>query len=50
MNLSEFRAKFDGLCGPYLNEVGTEKFAGALLSLEEANSLRSVLALSHGDA
>ena len=49
MNQAEFRAKFDGLCAPYLSEAGMEKFAGALLSLEEANSLRSVLALSHGD-
>jgi len=49
MNQAEFRAKFDGLCAPYLSEAGMEKFAGALLSLEEANSLRSVLALSHGE-
>ncbi|PIW27383.1 MAG: MmgE/PrpD family protein [Rhodospirillales bacterium CG15_BIG_FIL_POST_REV_8_21_14_020_66_15] len=50
MDQAEFRAKFDGLCAPYMSQAGMEKFAGALLSLEEANSLRSVLALSHGDA
>jgi 2-methylcitrate dehydratase PrpD len=50
MDQSEFRAKFDGLCGPYLSGPGMDKFAGALLSLEEANSLRSVLALSHAEA
>lgn len=49
MTQGEFRAKFDGLCGPYLSEDGVDKFAGALLSLEEANSLRSVLALSQGE-
>ena len=50
MNPTEFRAKFDGLCAPYMNADQVEKFAGALLSLEEANSMRSVLALSHGEA
>ena len=50
MNPTEFRAKFDGLCAPYMNADQVEKFAGALLSLEEANSMHSVLALSHGEA
>ena len=50
MDEGEFRAKFDGLCAPYLSEAELEKFAGALMALEDANSLRSVLALSHGEA
>lgn len=48
MDLAEFRAKFDGLCAPYLSKDKMDRFAGAILALEEANSLRSVLALSQG--
>jgi len=46
MSEAEFRDKFDGLCAPYLAGDGTEKLAAAILSLEEANSVRSVMALS----
>ncbi|MAH83246.1 MAG: MmgE/PrpD family protein [Rhodospirillaceae bacterium TMED8] len=41
-----FQDKFDGLCAPYLGEEQSSKFADALLHLEEANSLASIMALS----
>ena len=41
----EFRAKFDGLAAPYLSEAGAERLAGALLALEQANSIRTITAL-----
>ncbi len=50
MSQAEFRAKFDGLCRPYLSEVGTQRFATAILDLDNAASLRGVLALSGGAA
>lgn len=51
MTDDEFRAKFDGLAAPYLSEAGAERFTQAILSLEQANSVRSITALAHpGDA
>jgi 2-methylcitrate dehydratase PrpD len=46
MTEEEFRGKFDGLCEPYLGSEQSGKLADALMHLEEANSLRSVMALS----
>ncbi len=43
---SEFRAKFDGLCAPYLGETQAGRLADSLLALEQANSLDAVLALA----
>lgn len=42
----EFRLKFDGLCEPYLGAERTARLADALLSLEQANSMQSVMALA----
>ena len=42
----EFRAKFDGLCRPYLGAESRDRLAEALLSLERANSVHAVMALS----
>ena len=47
---AEFRFKFDGLCEPYLGAEGTSKLANALLSLEQANSVRAVMTLAHVEA
>ena len=46
MSEDQFRGKFDGLCEPYLGHERSGKLADALMRLEEANSLGSVLALS----
>ena len=46
MSEDQFRGKFDGLCEPYLGQERSGKLADALMRLEEANSLGSVLALS----
>ncbi|MEK9721947.1 MAG: MmgE/PrpD family protein [Rhodospirillaceae bacterium] len=46
MDADEFRAKFDGLCAPYLDEARRGRRADALLHLEEANAVASVFALS----
>jgi 2-methylcitrate dehydratase PrpD len=45
---SEFRAKFDGLCAPYLGEQGAHRLADSLLALEQANSVHAVMALAQG--
>ena len=42
----EFRTKFDGLCRPYLGGENLDRLAEALLSLERANSVHAVMALS----
>ncbi len=42
----EFRAKFDGLCEPYLGPERTHRLADTLLSLEQTNSIQSMMALS----
>ena len=41
-----FRAKFDGLCEPYLGAERTDLLANSLMSLDKANSIQSVMALS----
>ena len=46
MSDEQFRSKFDGLCEPYLGAERSGKLVDALLHLEEANSLRSVMELS----
>ncbi len=46
MSHAEFRSKFDGLCAPYLDEARRGRLADALLSLEDANSVAAVFALS----
>jgi len=45
MSEQQFRAKFDDLAVPYLAEDGANRLADAILSLEEANSVRSIMAL-----
>jgi 2-methylcitrate dehydratase PrpD len=42
----EFRSKFDGLCVPYLGDQRAHRLADSLLSLEQANSIPAVMALS----
>jgi 2-methylcitrate dehydratase PrpD len=42
----EFRAKFDGLCEPYLGPEKAQRLADSLLALEQANSIQAVMALS----
>jgi 2-methylcitrate dehydratase PrpD len=46
MSEDEFRDKFDGLCEPYLGSEQSKRLANALLQLEQANSLNTVMALS----
>lgn len=46
MSPGELREKFDGLCSPYLDETQRDRLVDALLSLEDANSVSSVFALS----
>ena len=50
MTTDEFRAKFDGLCAPYLDDARRGRLADALLSLEDANAVASVFQLSQPDA
>ncbi len=45
MSEIEFRAKFNDLAVPYLQEAGADRLADAILSLETANSMASVMAL-----
>ncbi|MBT5297747.1 MAG: MmgE/PrpD family protein [Rhodospirillaceae bacterium] len=45
MSATEFRAKFDGLCAPYLDDARRDRLADALLSLETANNVGDVFAL-----
>lgn len=42
----EFRAKFDGLCAPYLGKDKVSPLADQLLCLEQANSISAVMAMS----
>ena len=44
----EFRRKFGDLAAPYLGQDQTVRLADALLSLEQANTISSVLALGQG--
>lgn len=44
----EFRRKFGDLASPYLGQSETVRLADALLSLEQANTISSVLALGQG--
>lgn len=46
MSADELRAKFDGLCAPYLDDARRTRLADALLALEDANAVVSVFALS----
>ncbi len=46
MSETQIRGKFDGLCEPYLGAKQSGKLADALMNLEEANSLRSVMTLT----
>ena len=50
MSEKQFRGKFDGLCAPYLGREKSGKLANALMHIEEANSLRSVMELSQPSA
>ena len=46
MSQAEFRAKFEGLCEPYLGSAGANQLANTILTLEETNSIKSVMELS----
>ena len=46
MTTDEFRAKFDSLCAPYLDEARRIRLADAILTLEDANAVASVFQLS----
>ena len=50
MSEAEFRAKFDGLCAPYMDDARRDKLAQALLNLEEANSVAAVFQLTQPEA
>jgi 2-methylcitrate dehydratase PrpD len=50
MSGGELRAKFDGLCAPYLDDLQRDTLADALLSLENANQVGAVFALSQSGA
>ncbi len=44
----EFLRKFEGLCAPYLGQARSGRLAEALLTLEQANTVGSVLAFGQG--
>jgi 2-methylcitrate dehydratase PrpD len=46
MSEAEFLEKFDGLCRPYLSAEAARRLARGLLSLDQANSLSSVIEAS----
>jgi 2-methylcitrate dehydratase PrpD len=46
LNDDEFQAKFDGLCVPYLGSEKANRLADSLLTLDQANSIQAVMALS----
>jgi 2-methylcitrate dehydratase PrpD len=46
LTAAELRAKFDGLVGPYLSARRCDELAGALLALEQAKDVGSVLRLA----
>ena len=50
LSADEFRAKFDGLVSPYMDEAAREQAADALLNLHEKQDVASVLALSRPSA
>jgi 2-methylcitrate dehydratase PrpD len=50
LGAAELRAKFDGLTAPYLAERRREELAGALLALEQAKDVGSLLRLTRPDA
>ena len=50
MSDDEFRAKFDGLVAPYLDEIQRGRLSDALMSLEDANSVAAVFTLSQSGA
>ena len=49
LTAAELRAKFDGLAGPYLTARRCDELAGALLALEQAKDIGSVLRLTRPD-
>jgi 2-methylcitrate dehydratase PrpD len=50
LSAAELRAKFDGLTGPYLSARRRDELAGALLALEQAKDIGTVLRLTRPDA
>jgi 2-methylcitrate dehydratase PrpD len=46
LTAAELRAKFDGLVAPYLPERQRDEFAGALLALDQAKDIGTLLRLS----
>jgi 2-methylcitrate dehydratase PrpD len=49
LSAAELRAKFDGLTGPYLPARRRDELAGALLALEQAKDIGTVLRLTRPD-
>ena len=49
LSAETMRAKFDDLTGPYLDETGRDRLAGALLQLGECTDLRALLALTRAN-
>lgn len=49
LSAAELRAKFDGLTGPYLSARRRDELATALLALEQARDMGSVLRLTRPD-
>ena len=46
VSLEQLRAKFDGLAGPYLPPGRVDELATALLAIDDADDVGSVLRLS----
>jgi len=46
MDQSEFIEKFDGLCAPYLNDAQRSRLTDAILTLENANNVAALCAMS----
>jgi hypothetical protein len=49
LSAAELRAKFDGLTGPYLSGRRRDELAGALLALEQAKDIGTLLRLTRPD-
>jgi 2-methylcitrate dehydratase PrpD len=49
LSAAELRAKFDGLTGPYLSARRRDELANALLAIEQAKDIGSVLRLTRPD-
>ena len=49
LSAAELRAKFDGLAGPYFSAHRRDELAGAVLALEQAKDIGTLLRLTRPD-